>query len=109
MRLAREIVSIYHGEEAAEKAEQAFVNTFQQHEMPEEMDKVFGSKGEPLSDILVRGNVVASKSEFRRLIESGSIRELPSEEKITDPFYSVEEDLKLRVGKRKFVEAVVSR
>lgn len=108
MRLAREIVSIYHGEEAAKKAEVAFVNTFQQKLLPESFKKVFGTKGEALGEILVREQVVPSKSEFRRLIESGSIKELPSEERINDPHFSVGENLKIKVGKRKFIEVVMS-
>lgn len=107
MRLAREIVSIYHGEEAAEKAEAAFVSTFQNRIVPESLQKVFGSKGEALGNILVREEVVPSKSEFRRLVESGSIRQLPSEEKINNPLFAVEENIKLKVGKRKFIEVVI--
>lgn len=108
MRLAREIVSIYHGEENAQKAEVAFVSTFQDRSIPDDLQKAFGTKGETLGDILVREEVVSSKSEFRRLVESGSIKELLSEEKINDPFYTVDKDTKVKVGKRKFIEVVVS-
>lgn len=108
MRLAREIVSIYHGEAEAEKAEQSFVNTFQKQEVPDSLQKVFGSKGELLSDILVRENVVESKTEFRRLVTSGSIKKLSSDEKITDPFYAVDEAEKIKVGKKRFIEIVPS-
>jgi tyrosyl-tRNA synthetase len=35
MRLARQIVAIYHGEDAAKKAEEEFENTFKKGEVPE--------------------------------------------------------------------------
>ena len=37
MKLAREIVAIYHGDEAASQAEEAFVRVFQQKDTPDEM------------------------------------------------------------------------
>lgn len=108
MRLAREIVSIYHGEESAEKAEQAFINVFQERHTPESFLRAFGQEGEQLGDILVREELVQSKSEFRRLVSSGSIREIDSDEKITDPHFSVKGDQRIKIGKRRFVEIVVT-
>ena len=40
MELAREIVSIFHGDAAAQAAEQHFVSVFQQHALPDEMEEV---------------------------------------------------------------------
>jgi tyrosyl-tRNA synthetase len=37
MKLAYEIVSIYHSPEAAELAQQEFIRVFQQGDLPEEM------------------------------------------------------------------------
>lgn len=108
MRLAREIVSIYHGEAEARRAEEAFVHTFQKQGVPEKLQKVFGAEGELLSDVLVREAVVASKSDFRRLVETGSIKRIPSDERINDPFFKVSGSEKLKIGKKKFVEIVTS-
>jgi tyrosyl-tRNA synthetase len=108
MRLAREIVSLYHGEHEALKAEEAFVSVFQMRNTPLEIEKISCARGELLSDVLVRGGVVASKTEFRRLVESGSIKKLPSEEKLNDPFSVVRGSEKLKIGKRRFVEIVAA-
>lgn len=108
MRLAREIVSMYHGELAAQKAEDSFVHTFQKQGVPETLQKVFGAEGELLADVLVREGVVTSKSDFRRLISTGSIKRIPSEEKITDPFFLVSKSEKLKIGKKKFIEIKTS-
>jgi len=104
MRLAREIVSLYHGEQEALKAEADFVSVFQKGNIPSELEILEGKKGELLSEILVRGKVVASKTEFRRLIESGSVKKIPSEEKVDDPFFVVRGSEKFKIGKRRFVE-----
>jgi len=108
MRLAREIVSMYHGESEAVKAEESFVNVFQKQEIPEVLQKIFGAKNELLSEVLVREGVVVSKSDFRRLIEGGSVKRLPTEEKITDPFITITGSEKLKIGKRKFIEIIPS-
>ena len=109
MRLAREIVSMYHGEAAAQKAEDSFVHTFQKQGVPETLQKVFGAEGELLAEVLVREGVVASKSDFRRLISTGSIKRIPSEVKIEDPFFVIEGPEKLKIGKKKFVEIKTSK
>jgi tyrosyl-tRNA synthetase len=109
MRLAREIVSLYHGEALAKKAEEAFVNTFQKQGVPDKLQQVFGAEGELLSDIFVREGVVVSKSDFRRLVSTGSIKRIPSEEKITDPFFVISKSEKLKVGKKRFVEIKTSK
>lgn len=104
MRLAYEIVKIYHGEKEAKKAEEDFVNTFQKGEIPEEMTELKAKTGETLMDVLVGGGVVSSKTEFRRLVGEGAITNLGTEQKITDVNTPIESGMKLKVGKRRFVK-----
>jgi len=45
MRLAREIVVIYHGEDKAEQAEQNFIKTFQKGGLPEDLEEIIVQQG----------------------------------------------------------------
>ena len=76
MRLAREIVKIYHGEDKAGEAEEFFENTFSKREIPTDIKTAKAGKDESLAEIMVREGVVASKSEFARLEKAGAIEEL---------------------------------
>lgn len=106
MRLAREIVAEYHGEDAASKAEEGFVRTFQKKEIPEEMPVVKAKKGGKLADVLLREKLVKSKSDFRRLVEEGAVTDLERGEKIEDPNFQIKEPLVLKIGKHRFVKII---
>jgi tyrosyl-tRNA synthetase len=71
--LAGQIVSNFHGAEAARAAAEAFTREFQHGEVPEEMPQ-FHIRG-PISlvDALVHTSLAPSKSEARRLIRSGAV------------------------------------
>lgn len=76
IRLAHEIVSIYHGEEAAVESENGFIETFSKKGVPKEIKEVSVSKDKPLVEILLEEKVVASKTEFNRLNKEGAINEI---------------------------------
>jgi tyrosyl-tRNA synthetase len=100
MRLAREIVSLYHGAEAGMTAQEAFTETFQKGVIPEdvvEIEKAY------IENMIVAG-VVASKSELTRLLEAGGVRNAESGEKIDSIPESVGEPTVLKIGKRRFVK-----
>ncbi len=103
MHLAKEIVSIYHGKAAAEKAEKNFIETFKKGGLPEHIDEVKTEKGKLLSEILVEAKVVSSKSDFRRLVGEGAVSDAESGEKIIDSNYKIEKEITLRVGKKRFI------
>lgn len=107
MRLAREIVALYHSEEDAQKAEDGFVSTFSNKEIPEDIEEIKAGKGDQLGNVLVDAGIVSSKSEFRRLVESGAIRDMETDEKIENPLQEIEESLTLKVGKKRFVKIVL--
>ena len=78
MRLAFEITKLYHGEEAAQKAEENFEETFSKGGVPEGTKTVTAQADEPLVDILMKEGLVSSKTEFNRLEEAGAIKEIES-------------------------------
>lgn len=106
MDLAQQIVAIYHGEAKSKEAKSDFIATFQNKELPSDMPEVKAGKGSLLVDALMKGGVVASKTEFRRLMTEGAIRK-DRDEKLNDPTLKVTEDLVLKVGKHRFVKIVV--
>ncbi|MFA6146514.1 MAG: tyrosine--tRNA ligase [Patescibacteria group bacterium] len=77
MRLAFEITKLYHGEKAAQEAEEEFNKIFQKRELPTDIPtidiKTLKIPNDKLIDILVITELVSSKSEARRLIEQGSV------------------------------------
>jgi tyrosyl-tRNA synthetase len=104
IKLANEIVKIYHGEDKAKNAEENFVNTFQKKEIPEEMTELKIKSGETLMNTLVEAEILSSKGDFRRLVEEGAITNLNTEEKITDANFIPESGMKFKIGKRRFVK-----
>ncbi|MED4462359.1 tyrosine--tRNA ligase [Metabacillus fastidiosus] len=106
MLLSKTIVKMYHGVEAAERAEQQFISVFQERAMPDEIPSVHwkGANKMIIIDLLVELDLQKSKSEARRMIENGGIR--LNGEKIGDTQLEVmiENNLILQVGKRKFIQ-----
>ena len=104
MELAREIVSIFHGEEAARRAEAHFIRVFQQRDLPEEMPEFQVSEPMRIVDIIAAAGLAKSKSEVRRLIQQGGVQ--LDGEKVTDinaVFTPDGREHVIRVGRRKFL------
>jgi len=108
MELAKQIVAIYHGEKEAIEAEKSFVNTFQKKEIPDDIQEVFAKKEEKLVDVIVSEKIVKSKNEARRLISDGAVKEIDNDKKITDADYLIEENLTLKIGKKRFIKISVN-
>lgn len=100
MILAREITRMYHGDEGANAGEKHFTETFQKGLIPDETQEISA----PYIDALVEAGVVSSKSELRRLLEAGGVRNAESGEKLTEIPDTLKNQLTLKIGKRKFVK-----
>jgi tyrosyl-tRNA synthetase len=74
MKLAHAVTSVYYSPEEAEKAQAAFVNLFQQGNVPTDMPEVALKPEETVLDLLINNGLVASKSEGRRLIEQNGVK-----------------------------------
>ena len=107
MRLAREIVAMYHGQDKSVIAESAFTNTFKHGEVPHDAPEVTVTMGDKLIDVLLREKTVPSKTEFRRLVKEGAVMIIETSEKIDNPDFIIEKDVNIRVGKRRFVKIIV--
>lgn len=102
MRLAQEIVTMYHGQAAAQAAEQQFVETFQKGHIPDEVVELKA----PFIDALIAAEVVASKSELRRLLDAGGVRHAETGEKYDVFPETIDAPTVLKIGKRRFVKLV---
>lgn len=103
--LAFEIVKQYHGEKAAKKAVIDFEQKFVKKEVPDDIAEIkLPSKVDSLANILVAANLVASKSEARRLIEQGGVKvdgvAIGDREAVLEPV----KGMIIQVGKRKFIK-----
>lgn len=106
MKLAREIVQLYHGSKAAMQAEQDFVNVFKKGGVPEAMPE-FKMKGDRnIIDLLELCKLIESKSEGRRAVEQGGVK--VNDKKVTsvDETVHLEKDMVIQVGKRRFAKIV---
>ena len=111
--VARAIVELYHGSEAAARAEEAFDRQFKQHQVPEEVqertlpdDSVLDNGRVNLPAALAGLELASSRGEARRLMKQGGVRidgEQVEEEEIERTRLA---GAILQVGKRKFVRIV---
>ncbi len=102
--LAKKIISFYHSEKKAQKAEENFVNTFQKKEIPEKMEEIYIKNGKSLMDGLVETKVLSSKGEFRRLIEEKAVTDLDSDKKIIDVNFVPKSGMRFKIGKKRFIK-----
>lgn len=104
MSLAREIVSIYHGQAAAEEAEAEFVRVFQERGQPEEMAEYKLQSGQTVLDVLEKSGLSESRGQARRLIQQNAVR--LNDQKLDDPHAEFPGKGVLQVGKRRFIKIV---
>ena len=106
-QLAREIVSIFHNDEAAAGAEAHFKKVFQKGELPSEMPTHRPSASElNVVDLLVVTDLAKSKSEARRLIQQGGVKLDGQKVGSIELMVSVKDGMILQVGKRRFVRLI---
>ena len=108
--LAKEIISRFHDDAAAEKAQQNFIDRFKKGKMPDEMDEfeMTATEGElGIAYILKDSGMTSSTGEAIRMIKQGAVK--IDGEKITDIKLSVKSGTTrvYQVGKRKFARVSV--
>lgn len=105
-RLAKEIVSIYHGEKKAKEAGVNWENIFSKKEIPENILEIKTSTESILVDILLKNKIVSSKSEFRRLVDEKAITNLETNEKIIKYNENIKSGV-YRIGKKRFIKIIL--
>ncbi len=107
MKLAFDIVKIYHGDEKAHFAKEQFEKTFSKKEIPDELEKISAIAGQKLSAVLLAYNIVSSIGDFKRLVGEGAVK-LNGTEPISDFNLEITESAVYKVGKKKFVQIDVA-
>jgi tyrosyl-tRNA synthetase len=102
-QLARTVVRMYHGDDAAKTAETEFEQIFVKKKLPDEIQEfILDQPSLRIDELLLKTSMAGSKNEARRLVQQGGVS--IDGEKISDPFaeITIEKEIVLKVGKRKF-------
>ncbi|HHV76805.1 MAG TPA: tyrosine--tRNA ligase [Syntrophothermus lipocalidus] len=104
MRLAREIVRMYHGQEEAYRAEERFKLVFQQREIPDDIEE-FTISTNPIwvGKLLVEAGLCPSTSEAKRMVKQGAVKVDGKRIEDEDANLALEDGQVIQVGKRRFV------
>ena len=102
MKMAREVAEIFHGAEAAQRAEENFISVFQKGSLPDGMPAYNLHTGQTVLEVLLEGKLVATKSEGRRIIEQNGVR--LDGETLTNPNQVFPHPGILQAGKRRFLK-----
>ncbi len=109
-RLARELVTLYHGADAARAAEEEFDRIFKKKDVPDEIPEIrLHADGGQITIIrmLVEAGLAKSNSEARRLVEQGGVS--IDGQRITDPaaVFTGNIPVVLKAGKRQFARVTI--
>jgi len=110
MKLAREIVALYHGEKAAVEAEEEFKRVFSQGMLPSEIPEFTVAENELengriwLPKLLSLANLTTGTSEARRMIQQGAVKIDDVKFEDQDAEVEIVDGMVIRVGKRKFMK-----
>ncbi len=106
MNLAKRIVAEFHGDPAAEEAQDEFVRVFREREIPsdlEEVDLPDVSSGETvgIAALLAKTGLASSSSEARRFIKGGAVKIDGVKMNPDSVSCTVQDGMLLQVGKRR--------
>lgn len=101
MSMALDITGIFYGEPEAKAAQENFIKTYQQKEVPDDIPEYALKAGQTVLDVILDAKLAPSKSEARRLFDQKGVRldgETVERGDVVFPHSGV-----LQVGKRKFL------
>lgn len=106
MRLATEIVTMYHDEKQAALAKNSWIETFSKGGVPDTLLEIATTSDKELVDVLIEAGVVTSKTDWRRLIEDGAVSDV-SGAAVTDAKVKAY-NVTLKIGKKRFVKIITN-
>jgi len=105
--LARETVSLYYGEKAAQIAEKEFERIFKEKKLPTKIPEIkIKEKALNILNLLVKTKLAPSKSEAKRLILQKGIKINDEIQEDWKKSVEIKKEMIIRVGKRKFLKVV---
>ncbi len=100
--LAWEIASMYHGDDAADRAQAHFERIHQKRKLPKHLPELEVAPGTKILDLLVESGAAPSKSQARRLVEGRGVK--LDGEVVASHDHQIENEEILQVGKRRFFQ-----
>lgn len=108
IRLASEIVKMYHFEAAAKEAQEFFINTFSKKQIPTDVTEC--EAVENVLEFMVNAKVADSKSDARRKVEQGGVSIEGEKITLAETLEKTKHDGKImKVGKKDFVKIVFKK
>jgi len=112
-RLGREIVKLYHGNNAALLAEEEFEKVFKKKLFPEKIKEIHLKKTDLeegkiwITNLILQSGFIESKSKIKRLIAQGGIK--INGNKVSDPYLdlTVQDGMVIKIGKLNFIKIVL--
>lgn len=107
MKLAFTIVRLYHGEEAANLAQDEFIQVFQKGSLPTDIPEYKVNEKEVwLPKLIVDAGLAVSNSEVRRALKQGAVK-IDGEKYIGDENIELADGMIIQVGKRKYIKIIL--
>jgi len=104
-RLAKEIVTLFHGEVLAEKAAQEFNQVFREKKNPSRIPEIQITRTSlTLTELVLETGFASSKSAARRLIEQGGLKIDKRVENDPASLIQPQKGMVIQAGKRRFVK-----
>lgn len=105
MRLAKELVALYHDKKAALQAEKEFIEIFANKGLPEKIDRRKLPKSLwNIVDLIAEIGLSSSKGEARRLVQGGAVKVEGQKIGSIEEQVDISQEKLLQVGKRKFLK-----
>ncbi|MCD4704549.1 tyrosine--tRNA ligase [bacterium] len=106
VKLAQEIVKIYHNEEKAKQAGEEFNKIFQKKDKPSDIETVNIEKDMTILEVITKFNLVSSNSDARRMIDQNAVSVNDQKIELRDYDFKLEKNKEyiIQVGKRRFLK-----
>lgn len=103
IRLAKEIVTMYHNKKEAERAEKEFNKIFKEKKLPSEIAEIKIKEAElNILDLLVEIKLASSRSEARRLVEQNAVKIDSKIQNNWKAIIIIKPGIVIQVGRRRF-------
>ena len=105
VKLAKEIIKIYHNKKSAEKAEEEFNKIFRDKKKPTDIKSYkLQATSYKLADLLAELKLASSKGEARRLVQQGGVKIDDVVQKDFNKDIKIKSGMIIQAGKKRFIK-----